>query len=117
MSKVSDVSDVMRKLLWKNVVEAWVRRAIVAIPVLGWSVFKDVFIFVVETYLVEPLFVELARYGVFTTIDFQNALQYDAYKKEAEKIIVLQDLSSDWKTEEREVFRNAARNLIVFHLS
>lgn len=117
MSKVTDVSDVMRKLIWNGVVEAWVRKMMIAVPVLGWPVVKDVFLYLVETYLVGPVFEELARFGVFTSIDFRDEHQYQAYRKEAEKIIALQESSADWKAEERKAFRDAARNLIVFNLA
>lgn len=117
MSKVSDVSDVMRRLLWSNLVEAWARKMIATVPVLGWPVIKDVFFYLLENYLVEPLFTELARFGVFTHIDFRDDAQYQAYKKEALQVIEKQGTSEDWAKEERQAFRDAASNLIVFHLS
>lgn len=117
MSKVSDVSDVMRRLLWSNLVEAWARKMIATVPVLGWPIIKDVFFYLLENYLVEPLFTELARFGVFTHIDFRDDAEYQAYKKEAAIVIEKQGTSEEWTKEGKEAFKNAASNLIVLHIS
>lgn len=117
MSQISDTAEVMRKLLWQNLVKAWAEKAVIVVPFLGWPVVKQVFFYLIETYLVDPLFVDLARFGVFTSIEWRDEIEYAAYKTEAQKVIVLQSLSSDWPKEEREVFKNAAKNLIRFHVA
>jgi len=102
----------MQKLLWENILRSYVVSITKAVPFLGWPVINNVFIFVLEEYLVEPLFNELARYGVFTSIDWKNTEQYAAYRQEAVKLVASQ--GGEWT--DRESFKNAARSLIRFHI-
>jgi len=115
MSKVSDAADIMRKLLWTNLVKAWALKAITVVPFLGWPIVKDVFFFILEKTLIDDLFMELSRFGVFTSIDWQSNEEYEAYKKEAEKLVPLQS-TPEWPLEERKKFREAASALIHFHI-
>lgn len=113
-SRVDKVADTMHRLLWENVLRDWVAKLLVTVPVLGWPVFNQVFLFLVDNYLVEPLFKELSRWGVFTSIDWKTDEQYQAYKEQALALVAAQG-QDDWPG--REEFKNAARNLIRFHLS
>ncbi len=113
-SYVEKVSDTMHRLLWDNLIEEWIAGLIKTIPVLGWPVISNVFLYLVESYLVEPLFTALSRFGVFTSIDWQNDAIYTAYKAEAIKLVGAQD-KDEWPEVDRKAFKDAARNLVRFH--
>lgn len=120
MSKVSDTADIMRRLLWNNVLRTWAIGVIATIPILNLPVVSAMTLalfenFVMENALTIKLFKELSSYGIFTSIDWKSDEEYDAYKKEAEKLVPLQS-QPDWPIKERMLFREAASNLIHLHL-
>ena len=100
----------MSRLLWDNILRGYLASMTKAVPILGWPVINNVFLYLIENYLIDPLFNELSRYGVFTSIDWKNTEQYAAYRQEAVKLIGAQN--GEWP--DREKFKNAARNLIRF---
>lgn len=105
----------MHRLLWTNLLKEWASGLIKTVPVLGWPVINNIFLYLVDTYLVEPLFIALSRFGVFTSIDWQNDEIYNSYKSEAVKLIGTQD-KDVWPEIDRKAFRDASRNLIKFHI-
>jgi hypothetical protein len=118
-SYVEKKTDLMHQLLWSNFLKIWVETALWTIPVVGPFLkipFVDAIIMaLIENYLEKPLFKIMVRWGVFTSIDWQEDGIYRAYEKQAETLLPLQE-KSEWDPADREKFRNAARALIHFNL-
>ena len=109
----------MHRLLWVNILSEGVRAALLTIPFAQWffklKPVQDLILYLIDEYIVEPVFLLLVRFGVFTSIDWQNEATYRAYEKEAEKLIPLQD-KEEWNEADRKKFRDSARSLIRFNL-
>lgn len=108
-SHVEAISESMKRLLWNSILQELLTVWLRTIPFFGWPVVKDVVIWFVETQLAEPLFIILSRWGVFTSIDWQNSAIYAEYEKEAKLLITHPD---EWTKEDRRRFKDAARRLI-----
>jgi hypothetical protein len=116
VTQVDKVSKMMQRLLWENSLRAVVEKVLITVPVLGWPVFKDVFLYLIDTYFVEKMFDELSRWGVFVSIDWKTEEQYQAYLSRA-KDLVEQQTTPVWSEGDRKAFKDAARDLIRFHLA
>ncbi len=119
-SYIEKQTDMMHQLLWKNLLEDGVRAAILGIPFVGpfltaFPPFMNILLFFISKYVEVPLFLALTRFGVFTSIDWQDQNVYNAYAAEAAKLIPLQDKDT-WTSAEEKAFTDAARNLIRFHV-
>lgn len=122
-SYVEKVTDMMHQLVWNNVLREWVYYSLPLIPVVGkvflFPVFGkfllDIVMKLIETYLEYPLFLILSRWGVFTSIDWKEDKIYNAYEKEAKKLLPLQD-KEEWNKADEKAFTDAARALIRLNL-
>lgn len=115
MSQVERVTDIMHRLLWNNILEVWVSGILRPVPVVGLPVIRSIVMWLIDKFVVVPLFEILVRYGVFTSIDWGTEEVYNAYEAEAKKIVGMQD-AEEWPENERKAFRDAARKLIHFEL-
>jgi len=116
MSRVDKVQETMQRILWDNILEDFLSNLMLAYPVLGWPVFREIILLLVEKFIVKQLFTVLARWGVFTSIDWQNEVIYEAYKSEAIRLVGAQE-KDDWPEHERKAFKDAARKLARFNIS
>ncbi len=122
-SYVEKVQNTMHELLWNNMLREFVYVSIPTIPVVGQiflfpvfgKILLDILMKLIETYIELPLFLILARWGVFTSIDWQEDKIYKAYEAEAIKLVPLQD-KDVWDPEDEKRFTDAARNLIKLNL-
>lgn len=114
-SYVERVANTMYSLFWESVIMPKIKALMLTVPVLGWPVISDVVIYLFEKYVSRPLFLELSRWGVFTSIDWGGDDIYSAYKKEAEKLVQAQG-GEVWNETDRKRFSEAAKRLIVLHL-
>lgn len=114
-SYIEKLSETMHRILWENILEEWLTKLMITVPVLGWPVIKDIVLYLVDTYIVEPLFIALTRWGVFTQIDWKNNEIYAAYRQEAVKLIGAQD-QAEWPELDRKAFKDAARKLVRFNI-
>ncbi len=114
-SYVERISSTMHRLLYINIIEPQLKLFLVGVPILGWPVIRDIILYAINTYLIEELFLSLTRFGVFTSIDWENDKQYEAYKSQAIRIIGMQD-RMEWPKNDREEFKKSARALINFHV-
>jgi len=114
-SYVGKIAETMHRLLWENIIEEWLSKLMIQVPVLGWPVIRDVVLFLVDRWLVEPMFLIASRWGVFTSIDWKNNEIYDSYRQEAVKLIGAQD-QDVWPEPDRKAFKDAARKLVRFNI-
>jgi hypothetical protein len=114
-SKVENVTDTIRRLVWETLARKWLEGLMLTVPVLGLPIIRNVVLYLFETYVLDALFQELARWGVFQSIEWKNEAQYNKYKSEALKLVEAQALP-EWPAKEREAFKNAARELIHFNI-
>lgn len=113
-SYVERVARTMHRLFWESVILPKIKALLVTVPVLGWPVVSDVVIYLFEKYVSEPLFNELAAWGVFTSIEWGGDDVYSDYKKEAEKLVQAQS-GEVWNEAERRKFKEVAKRLIILH--
>lgn len=118
-SYIEQKMEMMHRLLWTNILRQWVEMALWTIPYIGpflkLPVIDDIVMWAIETYLEKPLFLILTRWGVFTTVDWQETKIYNEYEKQAEKLVKAQE-NPTWDPKDRGEFRNAARALIRFNI-
>lgn len=114
-SYIEQKTDLMTRLLWENILQELFESWLVTLPFLGWPVIRNVVVWFVENYLVEKLFKIATRWGVFTSIDWQNEKVHKEYSKQADKLIAAQNVG-EWDPDDRKKFKEAARNLIRFNL-
>lgn len=118
-SYVDQKLDLMHQLLWSNFLKEYVETTLWTIPWAGPLLkipFVDaVLMAVLENYLEKPLLKIVTRFGIFTSIDWQSAETYDAYEKQAEKLLAAQ-AAGEWDPTDRKAFRDAARSLIRFNI-
>lgn len=118
-SYVDKVTDTMHQLLWDNILEELVKVSLPALPGVGPffanPIVNSIVRWAIDEFLFEPLLKLLTRWGVFTSINWQNAEIYAAYEKEAIKLVGLQD-KDVWSPEDEKAFTDAARKLIVFNI-
>jgi len=105
------LTDTVHQLIWNNVIEKYIAKLMITVPVLGWPVIRDVVLYLADKYLVEPLLLFMVTLGVNLNIDSINAEAYKAYGLEARKMIGAQE-SGVWNPIDREEFRRAAKKLI-----
>lgn len=112
-------AEMMRLLLWNNIAKRFVESYLPTLPGVGFifalPVVKDLIWYLFETYVLDPLFLEMTRFGVFVSIEWENEAQQRAYEAEAIKLVPLQD-KEIWDEEDKKKFDDAALNLIAFHL-
>jgi hypothetical protein len=118
-SYVENVQNMMNRLLWDNLLEEWIRGVLLTVPVFSWPIIGPIASKLlrdfIEDHLIDPLFNALSRFGVFTSIDWQNQQIYAAYYEEAIKLVPLQE-KEVWSPEDERKFTDAARKLIRFNL-
>lgn len=120
-SYIDQKTDMMHHLLWNNILKQIVIVELAAVPYLGpflsWGPVRETILFVVSNYVEIPLFRALVRWGVFTSVDWQEDRIYSAYEIEAEKLLPLHGKpEQEWTKEEEKEFADAAENLIHFHI-
>lgn len=113
-SQVDTVASAIHRLVWNVMLEKVIAKLLLAVPFLGWPIIKDIFIGLLDKYLLMPLFEEGARWGIFTSIDFKTDEEYNAYKDRAVELVGSQG-EETWNEDSRKAFRDAARDLIVLH--
>lgn len=99
--------------------------ALAAIPVAGgflvslWSLgpVQDLVLHLLDAEVVWKFFYILTRWGVFTSVDWQEEKIFDAYSKKAEELLpIIKDPRGVFTPEQDKAFTDAADNLIELHL-
>lgn len=128
-SYIDQKTAIMHQLLWTNFLRQYVAVAIPAalsaIPVAGTflaalfstSVVQTIVLTVLGNWLY-PLFRIMVRFGVFTSIDWQEDSFYAEYEKEATRLLpqLGGKLEKDWTPADEKSFADAADNLIRLHV-
>jgi len=118
-SYVEKVTNIAHMILWDNILEEFISVSLPAIPYVGVvfanPIVNRLTLWFVDKYLAYPLFLLLCRKGVFVTIDWETEAQYNAYHEEAKKLVPLQE-REHWDEDERKKFKEAAKNLIIYHI-
>jgi hypothetical protein len=128
-SYVDQKTDLMNQLLWTNFLRQWVSvevtALLVTIPWAGpflasvWSLkpVQDLILWLLDKEIVWKLFYIMVRWGVFTSIDWQEDAIYSAYEARATELLkVIADPRGIWTPEQDKAFSDAAFDLIEFHI-
>lgn len=127
-SYIDQKTDLMNQLLWTNLLRQWVMIefpiALAAIPyvgpflamAIGRGPILDFVVWLLDKEIVWKFFYLLCRYGVFTSINWQEDVVYASYEKKAAELIgVINDPRGKWTPAQDKAFSDAAFNLIELH--
>lgn len=129
-SYIDQKTDMMHQLLWNNILREFVGVALpmlfLPIPWVGpfiagalsTPIFRTIALTLISHYIEVPLFRLLVKWGVFTSVDWKEDGIYNAYEKEA--IRLLPQLGGkpekDWTADDEKKFADSSANLIEFHV-
>jgi len=127
-SVVDQKTDLMNQLLWTNLLRTWtsveVTALLMAIPWAGpvlaafWKLgpVQDLVLWLLDKEVVWKLFYVLCRWGIFTTIDWQEDSVYAAYEAKALDLLkTISDPRGVFTPQQDKDFSDAAYALIEFH--
>ena len=127
-SYIDQKTDLVNQLLWTNLLRQWVVIEVpiflATIPVvgpflamaIGRGPILDFILWLLDKDIIWKFFDILVRWGVFTSIDWQEDAIYNSYATQADALLkVIADPNGVFTPAQDKAFSDAADSLIEFH--